>query len=234
MSKKAETDLIVVEQLPVIKDSLLAKDYAVQLAGRLRLREQDVLDELARTRAPRKYRGDDERLPETPNNGQANQASAEPVAISQTEQNRRRVERELLSLSSQYPALAIKHSDALAQTNWHETIHAELAAVILGKLASDAMPSAAEIVTAATAAAPRAAGILTAANARDEQSAERTMEYLAQDLAIGDMEQTVAALKASLAAAEDGDPNEYELLFQSIVELQRDISAKKAAHKPIM
>ena len=220
--------------LAPIKDSLLAKDYAVQLAGRLRLREQDVLDELARTRAPRKYRGDDERLPETPNNGQANQASAEPVAISQTEQNRRRVERELLSLSSQYPALAIKHSDALAQTNWHETIHAELAAVILGKLASDAMPSAAEIVTAATAAAPRAAGILTAANARDEQSAERTMEYLAQDLAIGDMEQTVAALKASLAAAEDGDPNEYELLFQSIVELQRDISAKKAAHKPIM
>ena len=220
--------------LAPIKDSLLAKDYAVQLAGRLRLREQDVLDELARTRAPRKYRGDDERLPETPNNGQANQASAESVAISQTEQNRRRVERELLSLSSQYPALAIKHSDALAQTNWHETIHAELAAVILGKLASDAMPSAAEIVTAATAAAPRAAGILTAANARDEQSAERTMEYLAQDLAIGDMEQTVAALKASLAAAEDGDPNEYELLFQSIVELQRDISAKKAAHKPIM
>ena len=220
--------------LAPIKDSLLAKDYAVQLAGRLRLREQDVLDELARTRAPRKYRGDDERLPVTPNNGQANQTSAEPVAISQTEQNRRRVERELLSLSSQYPALAIKHSDALAQTNWHETIHAELAAVILGKLASDAMPSAAEIVTAATVAAPRAAGILTAANARDEQSAERTMEYLAQDLAIGDMEQTVAALKASLAAAEDGDPNEYELLFQSIVELQRDISAKKAAHKPIM
>lgn len=220
--------------LAPIKSSLLAKDYAVQLAGRLHLREQDVLDELARTRAPRRYRDEGERSSASDESGQSGAIPQASVAIAQAEQNRRKVERELLSLSSQFPELAVQHAGALAQTNWHEPIHAELAGIILSKLSNDVVPSAAEIVTAATSAAPRAAGILTTAQVHDEQEAQRVMAYLAQDLAIGDMEQTVAALKASLAAAEEGNSQEYELLFQSIVELQREISVKKAAHKPIM
>ena len=220
--------------LAPIKSSLLAKDYAVQLAGRLHLREQDVLDELARTRAPRRYRDEGERSSASGESEQSGTIPQASVAIAQAEQNRRKVERELLSLSSQFPELAVQHAGALAQTNWHEPIHAELAGIILSKLSNDVVPSAAEIVTAATSAAPRAAGSLTTAHVHDEQEAQRVMAYLAQDLAIGDMEQTVAALKASLAAAEEGNSQEYELLFQSIVELQREISAKKAAHKPIM
>ena len=43
------------EVLAPIKGSLLAKDYAVQLSGRLKMREEDVLEALARTRAPRRY-----------------------------------------------------------------------------------------------------------------------------------------------------------------------------------
>ena len=38
--------------LAPIKESLLAKDYAVQIAGRVRAREQDVLDQLAKLEAP--------------------------------------------------------------------------------------------------------------------------------------------------------------------------------------
>ena len=60
------------------------------------------------------------------------------------------------------------------------------------------------------------------------------MAYLADDLAIGDMEQTVAALKRSLAEAQGGDQEEYELLFQSVVKLQREIRARREALKPIM
>ena len=48
--------------LAPIKDSLLAKDYAVQIAGRVRAREQDVLDELRAPR-PAPSGGGDERRP---------------------------------------------------------------------------------------------------------------------------------------------------------------------------
>ena len=89
-------------------------------------------------------------------------------------------------------------------------------------------------VTAATAAVPRAANILTAATAADSARAAKVIAYLADDLAIGDMEQTVSALKATMAQQPEKEGQEYELLFQSVVELQREIRTRKAAHKPIM
>ena len=47
--------------LAPIKDSLLAKDYAVQIAGRVRAREQDVLDGLRAPRPAPSGRGDERR-----------------------------------------------------------------------------------------------------------------------------------------------------------------------------
>lgn len=224
--------------LAPIKESLLAKDYAVQLAGKLQLREQDVLDELARVRPPRRYRNDDDRpngvSPDAGNAPYEKTGSSPSASLSQIEVNRRRVERELLSLCSQYPSIALAHVDALAQTNWHERLHADLAAVILDRLSANAACSPAEIVAAASNALPRAAGILTSAQANDDVHAEKLIRYLSEELAIGDMEATIQALKSSLDQTKATDSNEYDLLFQSVVELQRDVRSKKAAHKPIM
>ena len=44
--------------LAPIKDSLLAKDYAVRIAGRVHVREQDALDALAQLKVPRTYTQD--------------------------------------------------------------------------------------------------------------------------------------------------------------------------------
>ncbi|MDO5118351.1 MAG: DNA primase, partial [Eggerthellaceae bacterium] len=224
--------------LAPIKGSLLAKDYAVQLAGRLKLREQDVLDELAKVRAPRRYRdeSDGENTPRASAEAPAEPDASLPAegALTQTERNRRSVEREMLGLCAQFPAIALEHADALAQTNWHEQLHADLAQAILACLSENAASTPAEIVAAATAAVPRAAGILTEAHVQDQGRAAQVIAYLADELSIGDMEGTVEALKASLTQAKEGDSGEYELIFQSIVELQREILKKRTAHKPIM
>ena len=130
--------------LAPIKDSLLAKDYAVQIAGRVRAREQDVLDELARLVPPRR----DAETNEGPASGAPARGSGGPSParsplpgtasaqgapsesrqaaggragnLPQAELNRRRFEREFLSLLAQHPDLALAHAGALAQTQWHE------------------------------------------------------------------------------------------------------------------
>ena len=219
----------VLSVLAPIKDSLLAKDYAVKIASRLQLREQDVLKMLAKTEAPRRFGADDDSAAYQPDEQPNEWAPLAP--LSQAETNRRRFERELLSLATQQPALALAHADALAQTNWHESVHAQLAECILDVLAQDGNATPATIISAAAQKVPRAAGILTSSSGATEQSLESKMSYLVDELAIGDLEQTVASLKAQLEAQKDADPDDYDLLFQSIVELQKTIKAKRDAHR---
>ena len=54
--------------------------------------------------------------------------------------------------------------------------------------------------------------------------------FLAEELAIGDMEDAVAALRAELAQADRLDPQEYELLFESAVAMQKELAKRRLAH----
>lgn len=222
---RATTDALSV--LAPIKNSLLAKDYAVQIAGKVRARESDVLDRLASLTPPRRY--DDEQQ------GAAAGAPApaqQPrrVALSQAEMNRRRFERELLCLCAQRPEIALVHADALAQTQWHEEVHARLSNVLLDILVENPAATPAQIVSAATAKEPLAARVLTALQDSDRDDAT-TANYLVEELAIGDMEDAIAALRAELASAGSAEPEEREMIFQSIVGMQKTLNEMKRAHR---
>ena len=214
--------------LAPIKGSMLAKDYAVQLAGKLFMREQDVLDALAQVVPPRRY--DDrstaataQRVPE-----------GRPVQVSSAERSRRRFERRLISLLAQHPALAMKHVDALAQTQWHDPVNATLAECLLGTLAENPNASPAQIVAAAAAAAPYAAGAMTSASFSPGENEEEAIAYLVEELEIGDMESTLASMNAQLKEQESLSAEERELMFAATVEVQKALNAKKANHKPAL
>ena len=150
--------------LAPIKDSLLAKDYAIQIAGRTRAREEDVLEALSKLAPPVRY-----------GEASAEEAAAQaPVpaqgparrALSKTELNRLRLERELLSVLAQNPLIALAHADALAQTKWHDPLHSAIASSILDTLMSDPAASAGRsIVSSAAAVDGRAGRVLTAGRA---------------------------------------------------------------------
>ena len=152
--------------LAPIKDSLLAKDYAIQIAGRTRAREEDVLEALSKLAPPVRY-----------GEASAEEAAAQaPVpaqgparrALSKTELNRLRLERELLSVLAQNPLIALAHADALAQTKWHDPLHSAIASSILDTLMSDPAASAAAIVSSAAAVDGRAGRVLTAGGSSTE------------------------------------------------------------------
>ena len=224
--------------LAPIKDSILAKDYAVQIAGRVRAREQDVLDQLARLVSPQRIDEDEPHGGGAPASAQAPAAGipveAAPsaprrVALSAAERNRLRFERELLSLLAENPLIALAHADAIAQTSWHDARHAALAHAIL---VENPAAAPADIISTAERALPGAAGILTSSTRRDGTPPDQAAAYLVEELAIGDAEDAVAAMKAQLADPRGLAPEESEALFAALVALQKDLVARRQAHKP--
>lgn len=227
--------------LAPIKDSILAKDYAVQIAGRVRAREQDVLDQLARLVPPQHIDEDEPRGGGAPASAQAPAAGipveAAPsaprrVALSAAERNRLRFERELLSLLAENPLIALAHADAIAQTSWHDARHAALAQAILDTLVENPAAAPADIISTAERALPGAAGILTSSTRRGGTPPDQAAAYLVEELAIGDAEDAVAAMKAQLADPRGLAPEESEALFAALVALQKDLVARRQAHKP--
>ena len=223
---RALTDALSV--LAPIKSSLLAKDYAVQVANRLHMREQDVLEALSKTKVQRIAASDGE---ETQTTAAQNEAATAP--FTQAERNRRRFERELISVAAQYPEIALDNTDVIAQTQWHEEVHARLAELILAVLSETPTASPAKIVAEATSAVPYGAGVLTSAEVTGAEHAAELFAYLADELEIGDTEASIAALKSQLKNSSSMPADERELIFQSIVGMQKTLAAKREAHMDV-
>lgn len=232
--------------LAPIKESLLAKDYAVQIAGRVRAREQDVLDQLAKLEAPSQNArtaqdaapaavGDNPLefdplgFPEAAAPRSVDRSAGLPAA----ERNRLRFELDFLSELARNPLLALVHADALARTRWHDAVHATLADAMLQTLVEDPAASTGKIIADASRSCPQASSVLTSSTQPSEADPERVVAYLAEELEIGDAEDAIADMKNQLAWARDLSPEDGDLLFNGIVALQKDLAAKRAAHKPL-
>ncbi|BAK44476.1 DNA primase [Eggerthella sp. YY7918] len=228
----ALTDALSV--LAPIKDSLLARDYAVQMiASSVRAREQDVLDQLEQLTPPRASQTDDGSDVKTASATSSNVAPSAAVTLPQAELNRRRFERELLSLAARRPDLALRHADALASTQWHEQAHDTIAQSLLETLANDPAATPARIVTDASLVYPAAAGILTSGAMTDSIAPEPLAAFLVEELAIGDAEDAIAALKARLKDPSRMPADEYEFLFEAVAAMQKDLLNRRKSHKPL-
>ena len=213
--------------LAPIKDSLLAKDYAVQIAGRVRAPEQDAMEQLARLEAPRVY----EAPASQPEPAPAAQERARYADLPGTERNRLRCEREFLSVCAQHPDIAIAHADAMAQVKWHSALYGQVAGVLLQTLADSPEATPAQMVASATAAVPQAASILTSAQNVNAQPA-RLAQFLVEELAIGDQEEAIDALQGQL-----NNPSlpsdEADLYFNLVVSMQAELKAMRESHKAL-
>lgn len=214
--------------LAPIKDSMLARDYAVQIASRCRAREEDVLDQLGKLKPPRAAdaEGADAAADDEPR--WAPQPRRE--RLPQSEVNRRRFERQLLALIASRPDLGLLHADALAQTQWHEPAHATIAQSMLDTLAEDPAAQPARLVGEVARVLPAAAGMLTAGAESAVEDESRLASFLVEELSIGDAEDAVAALKAQLSDPSRLPADEYEMLFEAVAAMQQDLTRRRAAH----
>lgn len=214
---KAFTQALTV--LAPIKDSVLAKDYAIQIAARCRMREEDALHQLAKLSADRQQPQGELQENELP-------PRTESRRLSPAELNRLRFERELLCICAQKPELGLQYSDVLASTIWQEEIHSRIAEALLDAFSFDSPLSAAQIINSLQQDIPQSAQILTASLASDID-ANAMAEYLAAEIAIGDIEESIAYQRSLLSDPALAGTPEYDSIFESIVAQQKDLSIRR-------
>ena len=225
--------------LSPIKDTIIAKDYAVQIADMLGYRQEDVLNRLSSVKAPPKVKE-----PASP-------APAErprpDVRLTSSEANRRSVERELLALCAQHPVDALANAEAVSSVAWHSEVHGKIAERIFETLMEDLTASMADIVRACEASAPGASGILTGSVSGSDGNPARLIAFMLDELRIEDLEAEIAALKLTLGTVSsavpsvDDDPDgegvqnrgesaSGDTIFQKMVGLQSQLAELKARH----
>ncbi len=206
--------------LAPIKDSLLAKDYAVYIAHKTHARESDLMDRLAGLKAPTQVDYEQRQAPA--------QRPRSAVSLSPTERNRLRTEREFLSMCAQNPAMIGEFINELGQTEWHEKVHAQLALVLLDVIGEKPNITAAELITAAQERNKYAMRVLTACTVTDDFPAHDTLRYLADELSIGDMESALDQMRSQMALSQNSE--ETDMLFQSTLVLQSELNRLRSGH----
>ncbi len=233
--------------LAPIKNTLLAQDYAIQIAGRCGVRESAALEALNKLEAPpqgpralREGEGEGPHHSQTHRAQQDAQSAQGPIqrdgsAIAPMEQrNRKRFERELLSLFAQNPREALAHAQTLAQSHWHGQDHIGIAASILDALTANELASPAEIISKAEEAVPGAASILTGAFEGAEASSANMpagyCDFLIEEIKIGDLDEQIGETRRLLADDSTMAPDERAALFTTVVEWQRELARRQAQH----
>lgn len=219
----------VLSILAPIKDSLLAKEYAVEIASRLHLRENDVLDKLSRLKAPQRTSLSSDTDPKRSISDENNQ-----IRLSRAQLNRRNIEREFLSLCARYPHLALEQVETLAQTKWNDLVFCELAESLLAVLSKATETTTADMMDAARSAVKDGPSLLMSGVMTEQASPEKLIVFLAEELSIGDMEETINSLNQQLRDPNQKGQSEYDMLFESIVGLQKELTRLRREHKQIL
>lgn len=205
--------------LAPIKDSILANEYAVYIAGAVHVAEQMVVEQLRALKPQRTYNDTPEETAPAPR---------PPRQLNVAERNRLRTEREFLSLIAQNPAMAPDFYSTLMQTNWHESVHSDLATLLVDILSENPIITVSDLIFAASQKNPYASRVFTSSVVQGTTSAYDSLTKLARGLSIGDMEQTVEEMTAQLKTSEHLSRDERDELFKTIVALQNDLNTLRS------
>ena len=214
--------------LAPIKDSVLAQQYAIQIASATRMRESDVLGALARLKVSPADRSEEPRTSAASQDFRTDRGglSSSEAGYSAAERNRRSLERNLLALASRNPEVAVARSDSIAGTQWHDPLNAQIAAALLDVLAESPNATPAAVVAGCASKVPSAGAVLTEPQFDPATPPDDIAAFLCDELAIGDLEETIASMRAQMAGGSDD-------LFELVSAMQRDLEARKASRRTL-
>lgn len=196
--------------LAPIKDSILAKDYASKIAFLTRVNEADALEQLKNLKPPRRDSGDEiqdfvpnVRVHEAPGTKAASPANREPVELSAAEIDRRKNERELVSLGVNYPALALSRGDDLLGIQWHVPLHKVIIEKITDMLMDDLNLSSTVALNRISQEIPGSDSIITSALADSDEDAKANFNILITNVIVDDLDAVQETLTYDMAVETD-------------------------------
>ncbi len=245
-SARMQAMVEAINLLAPIKDSILAKHYAVEIAGRTQVREEDALQLLAKLTPPRRYEARDEVSAPAPSGdgpvyeevpaGEEGYGAPDGAvtlgfreAASRGEMNRLRFERDFLGVLAQNPAASAPYLEAMAAVRWHAPFNEAVAFALVDQLYRNPAIDAAALVRAVEQQVPRAGAMLSAQTVPEGRTAEEHLAFAMEELQIGDMEDSLAEMRMAFQSAAFTDEQRREA-FASITALNQTINQRKAAH----
>lgn len=225
---RAKALLDALEVLVPIHDSILAKDYAAQIADRLNYRIEDAISKLEDLHAERSQRS--RYGANKPVNPATDETASQDMPMQAKEQkkpkltskqrSRRRLEQDFLGLCAQYPQIAIAYAEALESDFWSNKKVGALANSIIEFIVGNLEASATDIIANASGEDDRIKGMLTRYSPRDGSTPEEDAQFLSKELEIAYLEDQLAEYRSNV----DDDPH----VFDKIVEIQGRIADLKA------
>lgn len=197
-----------------------------------------VTERLAKTKAPRPYEPN-----VTPGAHSSEQQRLQPAAsasyahdaLPPKEKDRLRIEREFLGLCARHANLAFEHAGVLASTVWHKEAHTAIAQAMMDFFATvePSAVGATDVVRGVDAMCPGAANVLSAGSVYDEVDPTQLAQFLAEELAMRDLEDAVLQLNAQLKNSAGMSDEDHAFIYQSAAAMQNELVAMRLAHKPL-
>lgn len=220
------------ELLAPIKHSVLAQEYAGYIADRLHFELSMVTEKLASVQTPRVYEPSAGGSERPVGNSAVHQEAA--FDLPPRERERLRIEREFLALCAQYAAVGLGYAEILAQTAWHQESYGIISQALLAFFAEHPeCTDAGEVVRGVESMLPGSASVLTSASVYDEVDPVRLAQFLAEELALRDMEDSIVALNVQLKHPGSMTEEEYAMAYETVVALQKELVSLRSAHRPL-
>ena len=212
--------------LAPIKDSILAKDYASMIASLTRASESDALAQLMKLNPPKAINFNSYSVNPIENHAEVKQyaaaAATDEIELTVAEKNRRLNESELVSLSVQYPVIAITFADDLLGIDWHVPLHKMIIEKTLSYLMDDLTTTSTVIINRLLQEIPKSQTVVTSASAESEKDAEEKYKLVLTNVKLDDFDAQQESLSIELATAFD-NVKRAEILHKIA-----DIAEKKA------
>ena len=201
--------------LAPIKESMLAKDYALIIAGKTGVRQEAALEQLATLKASSFQYSKQDRI--------SYQSTTLENPVTNKSPNRNKLERELLNIVIGNTSLALRFLDDLHKINWSDSDCKLMIEVLTEHLNREPNIAPSILVSYMAERCPSTYSIIGQAQTAQENQNPNTIEFLINTLTIQDKEARLKSIQQQIA--DNANPNSPQAneLYKEAVEVQQDI-----------
>lgn len=198
--------------LAPIKESVLAKDYAMQIATLTGVSENDALAQLASLKAPKNQNHEQPEVVAT--------APETPKQSAPVDSNRIKNERVVVAVACQQPSVAIASGDELLGIKWASGLHKNIIEQALSFISDDLNISSAALIAKLSSAIPNSGSVIAAEMYPSAEQAKVAFDIALTNLSIEDLKARQTELRFQLAGA-----SERLAIMKEIDEISKQMAA---------
>jgi DNA primase len=194
--------------LAPIKDSILAKDYAAQIAALTRVSEIDAQNQLSKLKKPSRNFQKAPKTNEKPSKNEEEKVERDSKSpadsnILSEDINRLNNEAKVVSLSVQNPLFVLESADTLKNIDWQSKLHKMIIDKTLDILSDDLNVSQATLLNKVISQVPNSEKVVTSTMANDTDEARLQFNMAVLNLKISDLREAQNELTFNLAKVVD-------------------------------